>query len=62
MAELFRVYIGDDGIKICINERALEDYGLTLEEFDSKWDKTNTKNGIDDFINTLVKNDKKGEK
>ena len=59
MVELFTVLLSsDDEVRTEINKEILDLYGLTLEEFNEKWDKENLIKAIGDFTNTLEKNAK----
>ena len=52
--ELFTVYMKDDAtIKIEINEEIVNAYGMTLEDFQEKFDTNNLVGGIQDFVNCL---------
>lgn len=52
--ELFTVYMKEKGgIKIEINEEVVNAYGMTLEDFQEKFDTDNLAKGIKDFINCL---------
>lgn len=52
--ELFTVYLKEHGkINLEINETALKAYGITLEEFNNKYDSANLYLAIKDFINCL---------
>lgn len=52
--ELFTVYLKEHGkINLEINETALKAYGITLEEFNNKYDSANLSLAIKDFINCL---------
>lgn len=54
--KLFTVYLKENGkISLEINETALKAYGMTLEEFNNKYDNTNLSLAITDFINCLNK-------
>lgn len=58
MVELFTVLLSDDEVRTEINKEILDLYGLTLKEFNEKWDKENLIKAIRDFTNTLEKNAK----
>ena len=52
--ELFTVYIKEDGkINIVINNNVIEAYGMTLEEFEKKFESDNLYQGVKDFCGTL---------
>lgn len=58
MVELFTVLLSNEEVKAEINKEILDLYGLTLKEFNEKWDKENLIKAIGDFTNTLEKNAK----
>lgn len=52
--ELFTVYLKENGkINLEINETTLKAYGMTLEEFSSKYNSANLSLAVKDFINCL---------
>jgi hypothetical protein len=52
--ELFTVYMKEQGkIKIEINEEVVNAYGMTLEDFQEKFNTDNLAEGIQDFVNCL---------
>lgn len=58
MVELFTVMLSNEEVMAEINEEILDLYGLTLKEFNEKWDKESLIKAIGDFTNTLEKNAK----
>ncbi len=51
--ELFRVVIKNGELEIDVDKNVIEEFGMTLEEFDSKFNQKNLLKGIEDFIDTL---------
>lgn len=58
MVELFTVMLSNEKVRAEINKEILDLYGLTLKEFNEKWDKESLIKAIGDFTNTLEKNAK----
>lgn len=48
--ELFTVYMKEESIKIEINEAIVNTYGMTLVEFQEKFNTDNLMKGIKDFV------------